>query len=334
MTSARCSRRSFTSCSRRACGTRQIDPHVAESLQPQSTGQYRKGLLVFLAFLSFYALHPRTVEEFDDLLVEWKNDNICAAPPSQTLFRNAIAGLEKAYPRFKDQLILSKQIANAWKVCVRPSHTVPISRPWVMLLGCHLSQRGMGRLGACLILQYLQCCRPSEILGLRGGSILTALEYLEHGFGADDGIPRGVLFLGQKAGTKSGRPQASIVSNHIALRLLQHFRATTAFGSMLSSHSSLSSYNKYIGVAAKHFGLDQVGWTAHSPRAGYASDAAILGLDFTTVREHGRWVSDKSLRGYMDVMSVMGGELALQLRPYIHLVGDIEANFDKYFKWW
>ncbi len=38
--------------------------------------------------------------------------------------------------------------------------------------------------------------------------------------------------------------------------------------------------------------------------------------------------------GYMDVMSVMGGELAQQLRPLSYLVQDIEENFDAYFQWW
>ena len=55
-----------------------------------------------------------------------------------------------------------------------------------------------------------------------------------------------------------------------------------------------------------------VGWTPHSPRAGFASESRALGFSFLEVREIGRWVADKSLRTYIDVVSA--GSIAVNLQ--------------------
>jgi hypothetical protein len=309
-----------------------VDPMVAGSIRQPATLQYQKGALIFLAFLAHYALTPSCVEEMDDFLVEWRNDNIWSAPPSKTTFKNALAAIEKVYPRYKGELLMSRAALSGWKVLVKPSHTVPMSRPWAFLLGIHLSRSGLGRLGALLILQYLQCCRPSEVLTLTSESIATVSEVAQ--MGLDYVVDRGILFLGARTGTKSGRPQSSIVTNRIAHKILNHFRKTTAPGELLSSHRSLSAYNKWIKWAAAAYNVAEIGWTAHSPRAGYASDAAITGKGFTETREHGRWQSDRTLRGYLDVMSVMGGEVAHRLQGMAHLVTDIQELFDQLFVFW
>ena len=323
-----CTRRPWAGCAQRFSGPRQIDPHVAASLRRQSSKtQYRTALAAFLAFLAYYNLAPSQPWEVDDLLVEYKNDNMWAAPPTKKQFENTIAAIEKAMPTFRGQLLYARAAMNSWRVLVKPSHTIPMSRPWAFLLGTRLSQMGFGRVGALLILQYLQCCRPSEVLGLTGRTIVTASEYFLQ-------PPRGALLLGEKAGTKSGRPQASIVSNPIALRILQHFRLTTGLDDFLTSHRSLSAYAKLIRMAMSYYGMEDIGWTPHSPRAGYVSDAAVTGRSFVETREHGRWVSDRSLRIYMDIMAVMAGDLMIRLRPYHGLVRDLEICFDRHFVWW
>ena len=173
-----CTRRKWTGCALRDSGPRQIDPHVAGSLRPQSSAQYRAALAGFLAFLAFYQLFPSQPWEVDDLLVEYKNDNLWSKPPTKKQFENLIAAVEKTMPTFKGQLLYARAALNSWRVLVRPSHTVPMSKPWALLLGVHLSRMGYGRVGGLLILQYLQACRPSGVLGLRGGFIVTAAEYI------------------------------------------------------------------------------------------------------------------------------------------------------------
>ena len=82
------------------------------------------------------------------------------------------------------------------------------------------------------------------------------------------------------------------------------------------------------------FGLADIGWPPHSPRAGYVSDAAISGRPFIETREQGRWVSERSLRMYMDVMAVMAGDIMGRLKNWKGLAASIEGNFDQFFVYW
>lgn len=176
-----------------------------------------------------------------------------------------------------------------------------------------------------MILQYCQCLRPSEALALTWDSFITGGESL-----TAPGV--GCLFLGQGTGTKAGRPQVSLVRDPLALRLLSWFRAHWARGQRLSKIGSLSAYSRRRNLAAAAFHLGHLGWTPHSPRAGYASDAAIAGRVFNEVREEGRWTCDRSLRGYMDVQAVMGGELQHQLQAFAPLLTELANNFDSFFR--
>ena len=49
-----------------------------------------------------------------------------------------------------------------------------------------------------------------------------------------------------------------------------------------------------------------VGWGPHSPRAGWATESRAEGLPFSEIREGGRWLSDSSLRIYLDVAGADG----------------------------
>ena len=99
------------------------------------------------------------------------------------------------------------------------SHTIPMSRPWVLLLACWLSQVGQLQIGATLLIQYVQCMRPSEALNLLAEHFLLPGEFppLEH---------RSVFFLGPRSGTKAGRPQHSLVENPLISFLLRHISKT------------------------------------------------------------------------------------------------------------
>ena len=122
-----------------------------------------------------------------------------------------------------------------------------------------------------------------------------------------------------------------MVRDPLALRLLRCFRATTAKSQLLSTHRSLSAYNRWIATASAAFGLADHGWTGHRR---WASDAVIRDIALTTICEAGRWQCDKTLRRYLDVIAVMGGEAAGRLAPFLNLVEDIESRFDDFFQWW
>lgn len=135
-----------STCSHRASrGLRQVDEHVLASIK--SIGQYRKALAPFLLYLSWHSLNSSDAEEFDDLRCEWKADTTWAGSPAgrgptRGEFEKAIAAVEKAVPKLKGSLLEARAVAKSWKVVVKPHPTVPLARPWALLLGCWLSQHG------------------------------------------------------------------------------------------------------------------------------------------------------------------------------------------------
>ena len=78
---------------------RQIDPHLKDGMKAASWRQYQKGVYGFLTFLAFYGLNPVDHLEFDDFLVEWKNENTWGGGnrnPKKSEFESCLAGVEKA----------------------------------------------------------------------------------------------------------------------------------------------------------------------------------------------------------------------------------------------
>ena len=224
-------------------------------------------------------------------------------------------------------LTQAHRVLNSWRVVVGVSHTVPMSRPWVLLFSCWLSQVGQPRVGAILLIQYIQCMRPSEALNLFVDHFLLPEEFppLEH---------RGVFFLGPRSGTKAGRPQHSLVDDPLILFLLRHIRKTLPAGERICTLRSLSGYAIWIERAAAFFGLSDVGWSPHSPRAGRASDLTLANRPFIEIRELGRWQCDRTLRQYLDIIGVAGGELGKRLQPYLPYVQTIENAFTDHFHLW
>ena len=309
---------------------RQVDPHSKAGMKPGAYKQYQKGVFGFLCFLAWYQLNPYDAIGFDDFLIEWKNDNCWGGGdrnPRKSDFEMALAGIEKAIPSYAGQLTQSHRILSSWRAAIGVSHTVPMSRPWVILLSTWMSQMGQPRIGATLIIQYVQCLRPSEAINLFSDHYLLPEEFppLEG---------RGVLFLGPRGGTKAGRPQHSLIDDPLVLFLLRHFRRTIPKGQRLCTMRSLTAYSEWIARAAFFFGLAFVGWTPHSPRAGRASDLTLANHPFWAIRELGRWQCDRTLRRYLDIVAVAGGELALKLQSYLPLVRSIEADFTKHFRLW
>jgi len=159
-----------------------------------------------------------------------------------------------------------------------------------------------------------------------GSSIILPEEY-------PSAMGAGTIILGQKSGTKIGRPQYTLVRDPLVLRILRWLKLNSEPSAYVCRHTSLSHYAKILKRAANALGLGHLNWTPHSPRAGRASDLVIADVAFVTIRELGRWACDHSPRRYLDIMAVMGAETATALRPFLGVVADIEANFDNYFRW-
>ena len=65
---------------------------------------------------------------------------------------------------------------------------------------------------------------------------------------------------------------------------------------------SYESYRRLLKSIENKLGID-LGYTPHSPRAGFATDRFTEGRSFVDIREAGRWIADASLRTYLDVIA-------------------------------
>eukprot|EP00969_Alexandrium_andersonii_P138868 6141234-Alexandrium_andersonii.AAC.1 len=73
-------------------------------------------------------------------------------------------------------------------------------------------------------------------------------------------------------------------------------------GARLTSMASISQYATSLRHGASAVGLAPR-WTPRCPRAGRATEARLAGQPFSTIREQGRWTSDRSSHVYLDTMS-------------------------------
>ena len=121
------------------------------------------------------------------------------------------------------------------------------------------------------------------------------------------------ICLGLRTGAKAKRPQVVILRSHThrpLIRLLRFLRAATRPGDKLIPYS-ISGYRSELRLIESELGVT-VGWTPHSPRAGYASESKAGGVPFEEIREGGRWLADSILSIYIDV--VQAAQVAAPLR--------------------
>lgn len=143
------------------------------------------------------------------------------------------------------------------------------------------------------------------MLGLEHGDVMLPEERGEAGSNA------AVLGLGVRTGTKAKRAQTVIVECPTTVALLRWLKRSSAPGERVVGYT-YESYRRLLGVVVKALNLQALGWTPHSPRAGFATDCIAAGLGFARTRELGRWVSEQSLRTYLDVQSAASIQVALK----------------------
>ena len=107
-------------------------------------------------------------------------------------------------------------------------------------------------------------------------------------------------------GTKVRREEFGLFSADelIELELLRRLKASGAKyhpAFPVAGHST-DTYNKSIRRALNAKGLGFLDITAHSARAGFATDEIVKGTKFEEVQAAGRWASAKSLRIYLDAV--------------------------------
>jgi hypothetical protein len=279
------------------CGPRRLDPHQQARIKELSLSRYRIACQPFIAFLDEYKLNPCTAEEFDDLIVEFKN--IKGITKSQ--FESLIAAIEFLFPRFKFHLSWAHSVATGWATDHIPKHAKPMGKAAAALLASQMAFLQHHRLGIGMFLQQQYGMRPAEMLRVIANDCLCS-----HFDSEPETKHTITIRLGAFVGTKSKREQFVIVRRsetpEVFVLLLRVIAATA--GHIKLFPYSYSSYRRLIIEAEAQLGVN-LQFTPHSPRAGYASEGIAAGKTVAHLMSVGRWSSESSFKIYVDVITAL-----------------------------
>ena len=308
----------------RLVGPRFLEPHVAKRIAPTTLYRYQAAALAFTAWAGREGYAPSTVEEWDDLLVEYLYENGHILTRSK--FQSVVAAAEYFFPLLRRKLAWCHQVIDGWNVEADIHHTVPLGKGSSKLVAMHMSSLGYARLGVGCVLQAHTGLRPGELLAIVPRDILFPEDQGRH---LKD-MPASIA-LGTKKGTKVKRPQFVLLDHRLELivALLRIIVRMTPAHMRLFPYSQ-SLYRKVLARVQSDLGL-QLGWTPHSPRAGFASDSRTEGWTFEEVREAGRWSSDSSLRTYLDIIGSANIATALRARGLSPALRYAAVHWTSYF---
>ena len=94
----------------RLCGPRRPDPQQLHKVGTVTLARYRDAAAKFSDWLIEEAYTPCTADEWDDLLVEYKND----AGLSRSKFTVVVASVEWFFPRYRGRLTWSHDVLKGW----------------------------------------------------------------------------------------------------------------------------------------------------------------------------------------------------------------------------
>lgn len=303
-------------------GPRRLDEHQAKRVQDKTLSRYRAAARPFADWLVDQGLAPAGADDWDDCLVEFKNEHAL----SYAAFAQLVSAVEFFFPRFKSHLGWSHAVLSGMTIAHTPKHTVPCGRHHCRFLGAHFAAKGHYRLGLGMPVQQHLGLRPGELINLLPGDLLVSSE-------AGAAGPEHIVFrLGARRGTKAKREQYAVLhksAEPVLYNLVVQMRALTPLGCPLFP-VSLDTYRRLIRATEAELKLS-IGWGPHSPRAGFATDAVAAGLPFTEIQERGRWLSPSSLRTYIDVVTAISVSSQVNTARLKEAVAWTDQNFEAYF---
>ena len=309
----------FPDCNRRFRRDSSLDAHQAAAITDSTLQRYKRAAGKFSEFMIALDMVPFGAEDWDDALVLYKQ----AARVSKTDFEGAVAAVEFFFPRFRGGMKRSRAVIKGWTIWHVPRHTVPLGRAHSTLVAVHLSALGAPALGLGVIVQRELGLRPSELLGLVASDIV-----LPEGQHAPRTL-RCVVALGVRKGTKAKRPQAVLCTDRLCIGIIRHLVSRSAVHSPIVPFS-YAQYRRLLSRAQEALKVD-FGWTPHSPRAGFASEAIQDGVPFQEVKEAGRWLVDSSLRTYIDLVQTAQLAVDAQSRGVLPSVEFAAREFSRFF---
>ena len=257
---------------------------------PGTLRLYARTLNRFCVWLVASALVVRTAEDVDFLAVEYGELDLCSLGE----FSYLLSALRFFYPQLAGprSFPVSQAYKLGWTASRPVQHTVPMTRVFAIGLAARLFAKDF-RMAIGLLVQFSAFLRSAELLRLRAGDVVLPEWVL-----ADR--PQCVLVLGDRArGTKVRRQQTAEIKESYVIAALRYLVSITESTTLLFPFS-YQQFNAALIQTAADAGIGHLGFTAHSARAGAATQAKMDGRPFEDIREDGRWASAQSLRIYLD----------------------------------
>ena len=242
---------------------RATDPRLLNS----STKKYRRAWLLFLALLADHGLRPAVWLEFDDRIVEFRNDQRITASHWGTELQlwNTFCLLARA-----NSLVAT--VLTSWSATFVTVHTVPSLYTWP-----RTAIRGWER--------GLSCTRHYDVVMPEHASFANS--------------PFATIGANVRTYLAAKRAQCVLLRNPKLLAILRWLLKSTADDHLLCGYS-YAQYRRILDRTCAKLGLTGLHYTPHSPRSGFATELYAQGVPFDRIKALGRWASDQSLRTYLD----------------------------------
>ena len=282
--------------------------------------RYKNALDPFLKFLGQVCeLSDLQSEDMDFWIMTYRDE----AELSRSQHGLLVAAVEFFLPYYKSKLTVSREALKGRLATDPVKHTTPITRECVHLFATWHASQGRTRLGAAVILQFGTGLRPSELLALRGHHVHVPLTKRENI----------TIRLGVVISTKIKREQYVLVNaqeQSVVYELLSGLRRISQPDDLLFPFS-YSHYNHSFRWAEQWYGLD-LGLTAHSGRAGFATSLITAGVEASRVQQAGRWRAESSFRTYIDVVTSLHAGIQVKVAGLAETAAWVEANWWRYFE--
>ena len=304
-------------------GPQGVNPDAWVGLRPDSALTYSRAVQDFMRWAETKSLMLEFPTEIDRAVVQYARENRLSRGKLETLSSALMRGL----PGLRGKMVWTQSTIKNMLKWSPPVHKVPMMRFVAIAVGHLMAINGWARAGGLLILQVCLGLRPGELLGLMREDLVPGRPGVNNG--------NAVVALGKRFGTKAGRPQFVVVhagEDPVALALVAAFVASTPNGSPLSS-LSYQDYSKVLHRTLRQMRLGDIGYTPHSPRAGWATGLRLSGVPFTEIQERGRWATAATLRTYLDAVAA-STSLLQRTQTLWEFAQYIEEDFSARFPWW
>ena len=270
---------------------RRLHPDLRHRVNNDTLIKYQKAIECFTEYLHRQPdLSLHAAEDLDLMIMEYRTEMDLTKSQHVTL----VAAVEFFLPYAKGKLVVCREALKGRASSEPTKHTIPLTTELAWLFGAFMASQGKNAIGAAMIVQQATGLRPSELLALQR----------DHIFVPRDCNQSITLRLGSVVSTKVKREQFVLVRQGVqslAYALLRSFCIAVADGAKLFPFG-YNTYNNAFKSCERHYQV-QMGFTAHSPRAGFATSHVISGTPVKEIQAAGRWLCESSFQTYVDVVA-------------------------------